>query len=402
MDKYFLVYPLTDDWQQVSWCAYAPDEELQVKQGSLDTLAKIAPNVPMIAVLPGTWLNIFSITLPKGRASQIKKAIPFLLEEQLAEDLENIHIALPAVYQLGEITPVAVISKNRMQVLKDAFKNQNLNLQQAVPNWLCLPLFEQTWTLHLTQELACVRQAKDLGFCIQKSLLMPMLTLALSQAEQKPQSLHVYHLALEAADMEEQLTTLKIPLAYEAVSDESLLLWTENFTSPAALNLLQGEFFVKPKVSAVKQIWRKSAAVFVAIIVAFVLQSSIEFQHYQKQYDAVHAKTLALYTSVFPNETQTTNARAQLETLLADTGGGVSNPLFDYLQAISEPLLNSPDVNLQQIALHEKSLQIEVIVKDFAALSQLENALTAKGLTVKQESASLEKDQVLARLQVTQ
>lgn len=402
MDKYFLVYPLTQDWQQISWCAYAPDEELQVKQGHLETLAKIAPQVPIVAVVPGTWLNMFCVTLPKGRAAQIKKAIPFLLEEQLAQDLEQVHLALPAVYQLGETTPIAAISKEKMQVLQNAFKKYDLNLQQAVPDWLCLPLFDKTWTLHLTQEFACVRQSQDLGFCVQKSLLMPMLNLALTQTQQKPQSLHVYHLPLEAADMEDQLMALKIPLAYEAVPDEPLLLWAEHFTWPAALNLLQGEFFMKPKISGVKRIWRKAVFAAAALIVVQVLHSSLEFQQYKKQYDVVHRQVLELYTSVFPNETRTNNARAQLETLLADNGGGVANPLFDYLQAVSEPLLSMPDVHLQQIALHEKNMQLEVVVKDFAALGELENALTAKGLIVKQESASLEKDQVLARLQVTQ
>ncbi len=402
MDKYILVYPLSDDWKIVAWCAVAPDESLQVKQGTLETLAKVAPQMPIVAILPGTWLNMFSIDLPKGRAAQVKKALPFLLEEQLAEDLDNVHIVLPEVYQLGKPTPVAVISKARMQTLCDIFKNHQLNLQQAVPDWVCLPLFDNTWTLHLGQTDAQVRQKADLGFSVQKNLLLPMLNLALSQAEHKPQSLHVYHLALEAADMEEQLTKLNIPLAYEAVADESLLLWAQHFTLPAALNLLQGEFFVKPKVSEINRVWRKAAVVAAAVVVVQLLHSSIEYQQLKKQYDVVHGQVLELYTSVFPGQTQTNNARAQLEPLLTKSGGGANNPLFNYLQEVSEPLLNTPNVHLQQIALHEKSMTLEVVVDDFAALGQLESALSAKGLAVKQESASLEKDHVIAKLQVTE
>jgi general secretion pathway protein L len=401
MDKYFLVYPLDSDWQQVQWCA-VNGQPLKVAQGDLAALATAAQALPIVAVLPGTWLNMFSIVLPKGRSAQVKKALPFLLEEQLAEDIEQVHIALPSVYQLGEMTPVAVISKTRMQTLVAAFKAQALNLQQAVPDWLCLPLFPDTWTLHLGQEVAGVRQIQNLGFSVQKTLLMPMLNLALTQAEQKPQSLHVYHLALEAADMEEQLTTLNIPLAYEAVNEDSLLLWAKHFTWPGALNLLQGEFFVKPKLSHIKRLWRRAGIVIVAIIAVQLLQSSLHYQKLKTQYDSVHAQVVELYGSVFPGETQVNNARAQLEPLLAQSGSNVNNPLFDYLQAVSEPLLNNSDVTLQQLALHENSLKLEVVAKDFAALGQLESALAAKGLTVKQENASLEKDQVLATIQITQ
>ncbi|MGA2655408.1 MAG: type II secretion system protein GspL [Gammaproteobacteria bacterium] len=402
MNKYFLVYPLNEDWQQVAWCGVAEDEALQVKRGSLETLHQIAAQVPMIAVIPGTWLNMFSIDLPKGRANQVKKALPFLLEEQIAEDLENVHIALPIDFKLGTKTPVAVISKARMQTLINAFKNQQLNLQQAIPDWLCLPQFPQTWTLHLGEAFASVRQKNDLGFSVQKDLLMPMLNLALKQALEKPQSLHVYHLPLEAADMEEQLTTLDIPLAYEAISDEPLLLWAEHFAPPAAINLLQGEFYVKPRMAEINRIWRKAGMVAAAIVAVQLIYSSIEYQHLKKQYDSVHAQVTSLYQTVFPGQAPGNNARAQLESLLAKNKGGGDNPLFNYLQAVSEPLLNTQDVDLQQISLHEKNLKLEVIVKDFGVLGELENAISAKGLSVKQDSASLEKDHVIAQLQVTQ
>lgn len=402
MDKYFLVYPLSEDWQQVTWCACAGEQSFPVEQGSLEALASAAQSAMIVAIFPGAWLNMFSVTLPKGRSAQVKKALPFLLEEQLAEDLDNVHIALPTVYKLGEVTPVAVISKTRMQILQTAFKAHALNLQQAIPDWLCLPLFEDTWTLHLGQEYACVRQAHDLGFSVQKNLLMDMLHLALKQTERKPQSLHIYHLALEVTDMEEQLSTLNIPLAYEAVPDESLLLWAQHFTYPAALNLLQGEFFIKPKISQTKRLWRMAAGVAIAIVVVQLLQSSLQYEQLKKQYDSVHAQVVTLYTSVFPGKKDVNNARAQLEPLLVKGGSPANNPLFNYLQAISEPLLNTPEVTLQQLVLHENTLQLEVVVKDFAALSALETALSAEGLMVKQDSASLEKDQVVARLHVTQ
>lgn len=401
MEKYILVYPASDDWQQVSWCVHASEQPSSCAQGDLSTLAEQALDLPIVAIIPGIWLSMFKAALPKGRSAQIKKAIPFLLEEQLAEDLEEVHFALPATYQLGETTPIAVINQNRMRTLVATFKEKHLNLQYALPDWLCLPLFEQTWTIYLGQTHVCVRQAKDLGFSIQKNLLMPMLNLALNQAEQKPHTLHVYHLAMEAADMEEQLTTLNIPLAYEAVNMDPLLLWAQHIEMPPALNLLQGEYYIRPKFSKVKRLWMMAGGMVAAIIMVQLLHSSVEYQQYKNQYDALHAQVLELYTSVFPGETQTGNARARLEPMLAESGSSANNPLFIYLQDISDPLLNIPDVVVQQLSLQENSLQLEVVVKDFAALGQLEAALAEKGLTVKQDSASLENDQVIAQLHVT-
>ena len=228
-----------------------------------------------------------------------------------------------------------------------------------------------------------------------------MLHLALNQAQQKPQSIHIYHLALQAADMEEELVTLNIPLAYEAVNQDSLSLWAQYVAQPCALNLLQGEFFVKPKTSKTKRLWYWAGIVGGLIIATLLLQASMQYHKLKSEYDSVHAQTLALYQSVFPGETNINNARAQLEPLLTASGSAANNPLFNYLQAVSKPLLETSNVTLQQVTLHENKLQLEVVVPDFAALSQLESALSIQGLTVKQESASLENDEVLARLNIT-
>ncbi len=400
MEIYFLVYPISEDWQQVAWCQCAGDTPSKVAQGTLETLAALAKETPIVAVLPGIWLSMFRVTLPKGRGAQVKKALPFLLEEQLAEEVENVHIALPTAYQLGESVSLAVISKKRMQIFFDAFKMRALNLQQALPDWLCLPLYTDTWTVFLNQDHAFVRQGLSSGFSVQKKLLMPMLNLALAQATQKPQALHVYHLALEAADMEEQLATLDIPLAYEAVNQEPIALWAQHFTPPTKLNLLQGEFFVRPKISAVKRLWHMIAGVAGAIILAQVLYASLLYQQLQKQYNTVHAQVMDLYQSVFPEGKEGDNIRSRMEPLLKNSGS-MDNALFMYLQDVSEPLMGAADVSLQQVSLRGDGLHLEVIAKDFAVLGQLEAALSAKGLNVKQENASLENERVMAQLQVT-
>ncbi len=403
MQSYFLVYPLSEDWQEVAWCAVAPDIALKMTKGSLETLVQVAQATPILALVPGKWISIFSVELPKVRSTaMLKKALPFLLEEQLAEDFETVHIALPTRYRAGEMTPLAVISKTRMQTLVARFKAHALNLLQAFPDWMCLPLFPNTWTIHLDEHYAHVRQDEAIGFSIQKDILIPMLNLALAQTTTPPQGLHIYHAPEMAAEMEEQLSTVSIPLAYEALqSKDALVFWARNLVLPVPLNLLQGEFFIKPKLSAIGRMWRQAAGLAAALVLVQILQSSLHYQQIKQQYDEVHKKVLALYGQVFPGEENVSNARSRLEQALGNTKVSEDNPLFGYLTQITTPLLNTEGVELKQLALHNKSMRLEVVVKDFATLSQLESALSAQGLTVKQDSASLEENQVIAQLHLS-
>ncbi|HLF66258.1 MAG TPA: type II secretion system protein GspL [Gammaproteobacteria bacterium] len=402
MHSYFLVYPLSEDWQEVAWCSVAPDIALKMSKGSLETLAQVAQTTPIFAVLPGKWISIFSVELPKVRATaMLKKALPFLLEEQLAEDFETVHIALPTPFRAGEITPLAVISKAQMQTLVTSFKAQQLNLLQAFPNWMCLPLFEGTWTIYLDENYAHVRQEAGIGFSIQKDLLIPMLNLALTQSAAPPQSLHIYHSPLMAAELEEQFGTLAMPLAYEAVQDDALLFFARQLVLPVPLNLLQGEYFIKPKLSAIGRMWRNAAGLAAAVVLVQILQSSLHYQQTKQQYDEVHKKVLALYTQVFPGEENVANARTRLEQALGGAKVSDDNPLFVYLTQVTAPILNTEGVELKQLAFQNNAMRLEVMVKDFATLSQLEAALSAQGLTVKQDSASLEENQVIAQLNLS-
>src|SRR3990167_4279907 len=61
---------------------------------SLSDCPKISQNAPLVILLPGEQVTVTTVKLPKIRASERLRAIPFALEEQLACDLSKFMLRL--------------------------------------------------------------------------------------------------------------------------------------------------------------------------------------------------------------------------------------------------------------------------------------------------------------------
>src|SRR3990167_7375848 len=58
---------------------------------------------PLTLIIPGEDIAMHVVRLPAMRASEIRRAIPFALEEQLACDPENIDVAIDTQKKDGSI-----------------------------------------------------------------------------------------------------------------------------------------------------------------------------------------------------------------------------------------------------------------------------------------------------------
>ena len=74
--------------------------------------------------IPGEWISVWQVELPDVARKQIPTILPALLEEELNQDIDELHFALPAIAASttsgrGVETPSAVM---RPEVLITCFK----------------------------------------------------------------------------------------------------------------------------------------------------------------------------------------------------------------------------------------------------------------------------------------
>jgi len=87
----------------------------------------------VVAVLADSDVSWQRITLPKAPTAKLRAALDGLLEDQLLEDVDDLHLALAPGAQTGEPVWVAAINKSWLRSGLDALEKSGLSIERVLP-----------------------------------------------------------------------------------------------------------------------------------------------------------------------------------------------------------------------------------------------------------------------------
>lgn len=129
------------------------------------------PGGPATVLVPTEQVRLLAVDLPLSTRAKRLEALPFAIEDQIAEPVDSLHVALGA-----EIAPkrylVAVVRHGVMAAWADVAEEAGLGQAAMVPDALALPRpGEGQWAVDLGSERAVVRTADGAGFAVPAPLL---------------------------------------------------------------------------------------------------------------------------------------------------------------------------------------------------------------------------------------
>ena len=129
------------------------------------------PGGPATVLVPTEQVRLLAVDLPLASRAKRLEALPFAIEDQIAEPIDSLHVALGA-----EIAPkrylVAVVRHEVMAAWADVAEEAGLGHAAMVPDALALPRpGEGQWAVDLGSERVVVRTADGAGFAAPAPLL---------------------------------------------------------------------------------------------------------------------------------------------------------------------------------------------------------------------------------------
>lgn len=129
--KQLKLYFKDESCEQISWRYEADNDDVQ--QGtSIDSafkqMAQSASDV--IFIVPQHWVYETTINVADKNAKQLLAAVAYQLEDQFAEDVENLHFAQGSV--VNDSVPFVVIKHSKMQCLLDFEKQHHINATHII------------------------------------------------------------------------------------------------------------------------------------------------------------------------------------------------------------------------------------------------------------------------------
>jgi general secretion pathway protein L len=384
--------------EQVTWLL--DSDPVRVWEGTLAQAAIAAAGRQVIVLVPGTDVALSSVAVPTRNRGRMAAAVPYILEEQLAADVDDAHFALGERGADGRVA-VAVVGRESMNAWLGRLADVGLRADQLIPESLLLPYQTGEWSVLAEARCVTVRSALQDAMALDAANAGFMLQRALAELEVKPAVLRVWLASGAAAVMIPH--ELGVGLISEALDVPPLSFLVRQVYDPAAINLLQGPYSRQERLGKMWRPWRPAAILLAAWV---VLQFGINIYHYRElraEDDKLRAEVDQIYLQTFPDAKRVVDARVQMEQRLAALRGGTSNvdDFMKLLAAVSGSTAALGSVEIDHITYKEGEVNIALMISDLQRLEQLKDRLAGEThMAVEIQSATTRNDQVEAHVQV--
>ena len=386
---------------RLAWYAPGASEEPrwlddeQVRE-SLYALMAEQRNAPCFAV-PGADVRLLRLGFTPEEKKHIGKSLPFMLEERVAEDIEQLHFSSVALGKLE--LGVALCSKAKMRVWQDALADFP-GIRQWLPEPLLLPWHSGEWCIVLEDAEAVVRFDECGGFTVERDLLPAMLD-SLHSGQPEPGAVIIYG-GDQAADTALLPEDLQKNVQWRRGNLYAALLLGD--APKVSLNLLQGHFANRLPLARWWQEWRAVAAIFA---LAFGLQwvaTYSDYRNLERENLALRSAVEASYRQVNPRGNAPKPESQLQRQLAAMRGSGDASGFVHLMEQVGAVIAGNKGTSIDTINYNFNNgggeMRMNILAADFEAVERVRADINSAGLEAVMESSSTQGDKVRARLRV--
>jgi general secretion pathway protein L len=376
-------------------------------RGPLAEAAAAAAGRSVTVLVPAVDVLLTRTELPVRGAARILRALPFALEEQIAEDIEALHFA--AGRPSGSEVPAAVVDREQLEGWLADLAAAGIEPQvicseaegcPAAPNHL-------NWLLDETRCLA--RSGAGLPLMLEIDSVADALRFGPGFPAEEGQPRHLTAYLTPAARLRhnDALEALRPDLAsleVRLLPDGVLPHLAAGVVTREPINLRQGQFAPRTQLDRLWKPWRAAAALLALLIVVVVVRDGLELLHLQREEARLDESIAAAFQQALPGA-RMEDPRFQVERRLAALRGTVdpgNQGFLDALETVGSALGNSANIRLEALSYRAGVLDLKLMAPNVESLEQVRQAVGRDGrYTATIQQADPRGDGVEGRIQLT-
>ncbi|MFO6424205.1 type II secretion system protein GspL [Motilimonas sp. KMU-193] len=401
----------------IDWLVWSSSEQEIIASGQLNHAEQLsqlhekAGGRPIITLLPVSDVLLTKVEVPGKLTKQLQQALPYMIEEELATDVDNLHFTVLNCSQ--GFAHLAVVEKNKMDNWLDWLEAAQLKCRQFLPDVLALPASDEAWSAMQMGDDWLIKQGEFTGFSCDQSLLPFLLDRWLNppepenktkstnkdeadevaQTESTAQVIHCYTPLPQGVAGDWQLQTPELPMQ---------LLAQGALTSN--LNLLTGEYQPQKEYSKNWLLWKKVGIAAAACLVLAVVSSVLTLHQVKQENAQLQQQIKQVYVTLFPDEQNIRDARikAQLKRHLAklenQTQGADLLGMLAKIQPAFKQIPSFKPVSLKYEAKNAE-IRLQIQANTYADFEKFQSLLD-NSLDVKQGAMSNQGNKVTGTLTI--
>ncbi|CAH6806206.1 Type II secretion system protein L [Vibrio chagasii] len=371
MSEFLTVRLSSEPQSPVQWLVWSTSQQEVIASGELSSWEQLGELTPYaekrscIALLPGNECLIKRVEIPKGAARQFDSMLPFLLEDEVAQDIEDLHLTI--LDKDATHATVCGVEREWLKQALDTFRAANIIFRKVLPDTLALPLEEQGISALQIDQHWLLRQSNYQAVSINEAWLAMFLQsdwVALDDEEQSPTIFS--YTALPSDDVQQQSG-----IEWQAKPAELVMSLLSQQAITSGVNLLTGTFKTKSSFSKYWRVWQKVAIAACLLVAVIVTQQVLKVQQYEAQAEAYRTESERIFRSVLPGK-QRIPTVSYLKRQMNDEakkygGSGDGDSLLGWLALLPETLgqVKAIEVNSIRYDGNRSEVRLEAKSSDF-------------------------------------
>ena len=380
------------------------------QSGPLSLAAPRAIGRHVCVLVPGTDVLLTEPEVPMKAGTKLQQVVPYALEEQLADDIDDLHFAIGKRAVDSPRTPVAVIRRSLVDEWLTSLKSGGLNPESMYADSDLLPQNPGQAVALLEEDVVVVRPPLGAPVTLPVEALGEALEIAQKGATSAElaatgiRGLVLYTGAAEWHQHSAQIESLRERfdgIKIQLLSQGPLALFAQQLPIVTPINLLQGPYAPATSSAVGWKSWRVAAILLASLVGLHVAGKAAELTALKRNERALDTQIGDAFRQAMPGETSTLDARRRMEQRLASAqSGGGTGGFLPALQAVVQARSTAPGTTLQALSFRQGTVDMKLSAKDASSLDRMSQSLRANGWQAELTSGNATKDGYEGRIQL--
>lgn len=346
--------------------------------------------------VPGELVCSLHITLPQIPAKNQEQVIGYAIEDKIASHLDSVKLFSNPRHK-GGMTPVLWCLRENWESWMKQMETLNKHVPKSMlPDYLYLPLEEESWSIRSVQGRSLLRCSLSTGLTIETQSFIGLLTLKLDNTADLPASL-IY----DGDELTDELTL---------ICQQYGILFTHKklrlFESPSSigLSLLPKNKFdwTQFKPSLFKQFsppWRIASGLLSVWLVVFAVGATWHHAVFNKAQINVEQALAAVYHRTYPSHSVPGNIAKRLQHLQRSLRKGLNkSPMLAKLKNIALAKKASPGLKIESFDATTKHISLKISARSISMIDHFTQQLKVRKTSTKQSNLLITPDGVTVTL----
>jgi general secretion pathway protein L len=382
--------------EETEWVILGEGEMPTRQRGTLSLAAAVWRSGRLVVLAPSTQVLLAEPELPPGSGPKLARAVPFALEEQLTEDVDQLNFAIGRRRDSGG-TQVAVVARSVMRDWLAQLSSAGLTAQTIYPDISLMPDNPAQTVLWLEGGRLAVRRPGALPFAVELSPVQEAMAVAgliheLTDGTPPLKESAVIYMTREdwsvvqpeIERLVDQFESLKVQL----LPDGPLSWLAQSLDSTDAVNLLQGEFAQATDTSMRWQNWRTPALLAAGLLTVHVAAQAVQIRQAKQESAKLDGQIAQVFQATLPGQV-ISDPKRQMKSRLDrfHKSGGGPELFLGTLQTLGGALQATPKTDIQSLSYRENTMELRIKAPSLTEASQLSQIASKQGLSAEIESS---------------